>query len=88
MSMAGKVPNVERSEPEDRTLKAKRIALKDRARLLGNTSLQLCSLREWFAGQALSGLMADTAVRDAPSRFAAAAVTLADALLIELARDE
>lgn len=60
--------------------------LKEDAKFNGQAPLQLCSLREWFAGQALSGLMADTALRDAPSKFAAGAVTLADALLIELSR--
>ncbi len=39
------------------------------------------SLRDWFAGQALAGLLADSAFNDSPARFGLAAYALADAML-------
>jgi len=40
-------------------------------------------LRDYFAGQALVGLLADTSVRGDPDNFAAKAYRFADAMLIQ-----
>lgn len=39
------------------------------------------SLRDWFAGQALAGMMARGGVVDTPTAFAEAAYGMADAML-------
>ena len=39
------------------------------------------TLRDWFAGMALQGMLSDSAVRDIPEGFAATAYELADAML-------
>lgn len=49
------------------------------------------SLRDWFAGQALSGLLADPNVRSSESLFenaAASAYIFADAMLVARVRDD
>lgn len=42
------------------------------------------SRRDWFAGQALAGLCANSRVQDTAAEFAAGAVRAADALIAEL----
>ncbi|KAF0131121.1 MAG: hypothetical protein FD152_2053 [Xanthobacteraceae bacterium] len=39
------------------------------------------SLRDWFAGQAVAGLLSDPNVTSAPAEFAGAAYIIADAML-------
>jgi hypothetical protein len=43
------------------------------------------TLRDWFAGQALSGLLADHTRDDYPDQFAKLAYNFADAMLAERA---
>lgn len=43
------------------------------------------SLRDYFAGQAVTGLLADTEINEPPEAFASAAYTMADAMLAERA---
>lgn len=44
------------------------------------------SLRDWFAGQALAGLMAANLSADSPENWALASYTMADAMLAERAK--
>lgn len=44
------------------------------------------SLRDWFAGMALSGLLADSAVKDTPQKIAEVSYVLADAMLAARSR--
>ena len=39
------------------------------------------SLRDWFAGKALSGILSDNTVRDDPASFADIAYDMADAMI-------
>jgi hypothetical protein len=44
------------------------------------------TLRDWFAGQALAGLLADSDMASTPTGFAEGAYQYADAMLAERAR--
>ena len=41
------------------------------------------SLRDWFAGQALAGLLSDPLIRDTPEGFAKSCYERADAMIAE-----
>ena len=45
-------------------------------------------LRDWFAGQALAGMIADQSIRDSPEGFARVAYDIADAMLEARTRED
>jgi len=57
-------------------------------KLLSSDGMPGMSLRDWFAGQALSGLLAYESQRATPTDAAAAAYTAADAMLAEREKEQ